>query len=185
MMLKNLIMPGLLFLISGGAVIFVEDGCLAEDQSRTEAKEAAPIFDRVIFIGVKAEKVWQGLTDPQIVNSYYLAPLAKIELKKGGEIYYGSAENRMISGKIEEIEPNRKLSHSFKFAHRPEDPPTIVTYLITPLGEMSQLELRHTGFKSFNATFSDISGGWDVILSSLKTVLETGKPLPWPRPEKK
>jgi hypothetical protein len=56
-----------------------------------------------------------------------------------------------------------------------------VTYDIEPGGDaMCVLYLTHSGFQSKNQTFTDITGGWPVILSSLKTLLETGKPLPWP-----
>lgn len=153
---------------------------LAEPMNNT----AAPIFERTIFIGVPASKVWTGLTDPTIVNQYYLAPLSKIELKPGGEISYGTSESQMITGKIEELETGRKLGHTFQFSHNPNEPPTYVLYSIDPMGDMCALRLRHDRFPSANQTFADISEGWDTILSSLKTLLETGHPLPWPKQQK-
>ena len=49
---------------------------------------------------------------------------------------------------------------------------------------MCSLTVTHTGFKSEDQTFADVTGGWPVILSSLKSVLETGKGMPWPKPGK-
>ena len=39
----------------------------------------------------------------------------------------------------------------------------------------------HGGFGDDERTFKDIAGGWPVMLSNLKTILETGDGLPWPR----
>jgi hypothetical protein len=46
---------------------------------------------------------------------------------------------------------------------------------------MCSLTISHTGFRAEDQTFSDITGGWPVIASSLKTLLETGRGLPWPK----
>lgn len=142
-------------------------------------------YTRTVYIGANAAKVWDALVNPEIVNKYYLAPLAKIELKKGGEIYYGSEKHKMISGVVKEAIPNEKLVHTFKFAHRSKEPSSTVSYAIHEMGEMCALTLKHDGFVSKEGTYQDITFGWETILSSLKTLLETGKTLPWPKPEKK
>jgi hypothetical protein len=46
---------------------------------------------------------------------------------------------------------------------------------------MSSLILTHDDFIKETQTYKDISSGWPIILSSLKTLLETGEELPWPR----
>lgn len=142
-------------------------------------------FTRTVYIGAPAEKVWDALVNPKTVNQYYLAPLHKIELKKDGKIEYGFPKQIMISGKVTEAVTNKKLSHTFKFAHRPTEPESHVTYSIQSMGKMSELRLKHDGFTVPTGTYADVSAGWDSILSSLKTLLETGKPLPWPKPERK
>ena len=152
----------------------------------TPAHEKAlkgPVFERRIFIGVQASKLWQALTDPIIVEKYSLAPLQYIEKKRGGKIYYGSKSKRVIEGMILKYSKGRELVHTFSFSHRPEDPPSRVSYTVTPMGMMSLLHLRHDQFPSANGTFADVTEGWDIILSSLKTLVETGKPLPWPKAE--
>jgi hypothetical protein len=63
-----------------------------------------------------------------------------------------------------------------------DDPETRVAYRIEPIGDaMCSLTISHTGFEAENRTFADIKGGWPVIASCLKTVLETGHGPPWPR----
>ncbi len=152
-----------------------------EQQGDNRTAMAKPVFEQTIFIGVPADKVWDALINPDVVKEYYLAPLAKIDLKVGGEMYYGSAEHKMIDGKIEALESGKKLVHSFAFGHRPDDSPSRVTYEIIEMDKMCALKLTHDGFTEDSATFVDVSGGWPVILSSLKTLLETNGKLPWPK----
>ena len=142
---------------------------------------------RDVYIAVPAEKVWQGVTTPEIVSRYFLTPLLKIDLRVGGVMHYESLGAVTIEAEILELEEEKKLVHSFAFTPETHeevetDPPTRVSYEIWPMGEMSFLELRHTGFRSKNRTFENASVGWDKNLCGLKTVLETGKELPWPQP---
>ena len=162
--------------------LLLSTGANAESSSSRRPKNEL-VYERTIYIGVPTEKLWEALTKPSIVSRYYLAPLAQIELKKGGKLYYGSAENRMIEGEILEIIPQQRLRHSFRFAHRKEDPTSRVTYDLKSLGSMTALRLRHDQFSTRNNTFHDVGQGWDVILSELKTLMETGKKLPWPSQE--
>lgn len=153
----------------------------------SDKKETGHVFERQVFIGAKAEKVWEALVTPAIAEKYFLAPLMKIELKAGGEIKYGRDGKAFIEGKVLEVENGKKLVHSFSFdsgTHKmvEQDAPTKVTYEIEAMGEMCHLTLRHEGFGNKNQTYANVTGGWDVILSSLKTLLETGKTLPWPKP---
>ena len=115
-----------------------------------------------------------------MIDQYYMASAHTLELKKGGKISYGG-ESEMITGKIVEFEEPKRLVHTFKFAGS-YDPETQVAYEIESIGDaMCSLTISHTGFQAEDQTFADIAGGWPVIASSLKTILETGHPLPWPR----
>ena len=148
-------------------------------------KEATTAIERNVYLAVPAENVWQGITTPEIVSRYFLTPLLKIDLKVGGVMHYESLGAVTVEAKILELEEGKKLVHSFAFTPDTHeeveaDPPTQVSYEIWPLGEMSFLELRHKGFPSRNRTFQNATVGWDKNLSGLKTVLETGKVLPWP-----
>ncbi len=139
-----------------------------------------PEFHYTILIAKPAADVWSALTEKKMVDQYYMAPLHTLELKKGGKISYG-VDKEMIIGTITEFEAPKTLGHTFKFAGS-EDPETRVTYEIKAIGDaMCSLTISHTGFEAENQTFADIRGGWPVIASSLKTVLETGKSMPWPK----
>jgi uncharacterized protein YndB with AHSA1/START domain len=154
--------------------------CFTLSLSAEKPTPMTPEFHQTIFIGKPAKEVWDALTTKTTVDQYYMAPLLVLDLKKGGRIAYGR-ETAMIEGMITELDASRKLSHSFRFAAS-TGPETLVAYEVEPVGDaMCALHLTHSGFKKEDQTFADITGGWPVILSSLKTLLETGKPLPWPK----
>jgi len=143
------------------------------------AEPAKPTFHYTIFIARPAQDVWDALTQKPLVDRYYMAPLQKLELEKGGRIAYGD-KVALIMGRVMEIEPPKKLVHSFAFTGS-TDPESVVSYEIAAVGDrMCSLSITHSGFASENQSYTNISGGWPVIASSLKTLLETGKSLPWP-----
>ncbi len=140
-----------------------------------------PEFARTLFVAAPADEVWRAIVEPEVASRYYLMPLTKIELKEGGEITYGEGDPPPISGEIVEVVPGRKLVHTFVFGDCPDDAPSRVTYEIEPMGEMCKLALTHDGFQDETQTYHDVCGGWPVILSCLKTLLETGSEMPWPK----
>ncbi|QIF02965.1 SRPBCC domain-containing protein [Roseimicrobium sp. ORNL1] len=139
-----------------------------------------PCFEQSLFIGAPAAEVWAALTTKAFVDQYYLAPLLVLELQDRGRIAYG-LETPMIEGIVAKVDPPRVLEHTFEFAGTPNSG-SVVTYEIEPVGDsMCLLRLTHMIFKGTDQMIADIREGWPVILSSLKTLLETGKPLPWPK----
>ena len=56
--------------------------------------------------------------------------------------------------------------------------PSRVTYLIEPHGDVVKLTVTHENFAEDSATLPSISFGWPMVLASLKSILETGQPLP-------
>lgn len=143
-------------------------------------------FLRKTYINVPAEKVWEAIITPEIVSKYYLCPLNEIDLVVGGEMMYMMGEQRAIYARITDLEEGKKLCHTFAFTSETHkdvdgDKPTAVTYEIWPMGEMSLLELTHSEFPEMNQTWQNVIEGWHQICSNLKTYLETGETLPWPK----
>lgn len=137
-------------------------------------------FTYALFIAKPAAEVWRALTEKEIVDRYYLAPLFTLDLKKGGRISYGQ-DSEMIVGEIVKIEEGKNLTHTFAFVGA-EDPLTTVSYELEAVGDsMCALTIRHTGYEAGSQGYANISGGWPVIASSLKTLLETGEGMPRPK----
>jgi uncharacterized protein YndB with AHSA1/START domain len=77
-----------------------------------------------------------------------------------------------------EIDPPHRLVHTFHIVHDRDaarEQPSKVTWEITPMGDACRLCLVHEAMGE--ATQRYVNGGWEYILSGLKTLLETGQPL--------
>jgi uncharacterized protein YndB with AHSA1/START domain len=81
------------------------------------------------------------------------------------------------TGEILEAERPRRLAYTFKHeldeAMRKEGA-TKVVFTIEPHGDLVKLTVTHEGFAAGSKLFDGISKGWPAILSSLKSLLETG-----------
>jgi uncharacterized protein YndB with AHSA1/START domain len=142
------------------------------------------VINRRIFIGAPAEEVWRWLVEPELSRQYSLADLFSRPNAPGDPMQYFSklGSHLLIDGEVEEIVEGRKLVHTFQFQSEEPEPQSRVSYELLRYGEaMCCLELRHAGFEPDSDTFRSVSSSWDVLLSSLKTLVETGRPLPWPR----
>ena len=143
---------------------------------------AVTIFRRV-YIGAPAETVWPWLVAPERVREYALYELSRSPAGPGEVIEYRSrlSGEPIVRGVVEELVEGRRLAHSYRLEAAPEDPPGRVVYELLRYGErMCCLEVRHEGVLAGSETERTVSQSWDVILSSLKTLVETGAPLPWP-----
>jgi len=98
---------------------------------------------------------------------------------------YGVGENA-VEGEVLECDPPRRLVQTWKALFGPEfepEPPTRLTWEIEPEGEITRLTVIHdvTDAPSTAAVVSgeiaEAGGGWAWVLSSLKTLLETGQTL--------
>lgn len=142
---------------------------------------AGPHFERCVYIGVPAARLWQAIVDPELARHYYLTPLKQLDLQPGGRIAYGPPGEDLIVGEVVDLEPLVRLTHTFRFTFRPDVKPSRVVFNVEDLGpELSCLWLVHDDFGDDLDTYEDVRIGWDRILSNLKTLLETGKPLKWP-----
>jgi uncharacterized protein YndB with AHSA1/START domain len=84
-----------------------------------------------------------------------------------------------VEGEVLEIDPPRRLVQSFSAhwdAAMEQEEPSRVTWEIEPQGESCRLRVTHEGLTA--AATAQVSGGWPQILSGLKTLIETGEPLP-------
>jgi uncharacterized protein YndB with AHSA1/START domain len=141
-----------------------------------------PSLVYTIYIASTPEKVWQALTRAEFSQQYFFGNSVEIELRIGGAFIVRTPDGALhISGEVIECEPEKKLTVTFNVnwpALIEKLGPTLVTYEIEPAGDAVRLTLT----EAHDRELSDdvLSGGrqgWPAILSSLKSVLETGKPL--------
>jgi len=139
-----------------------------------------------VYIKASPERLWQAITDPAMTQIYYFNSLVESDFAVGSPISYKQPDGSLdIEGEVLEADPPRKLVHSFSTRWEAnDDSPTTVTWEITPMGsETCRLAVTHAGFTSENATYESVRGGWPMILSGLKTLVETGKGLKIETPE--
>jgi uncharacterized protein YndB with AHSA1/START domain len=136
----------------------------------------------VTYIAATPEKVWQALTDPAFTRQYFGGFVIDLEPRAGGAFRLRYPDGRIhISGAVVEWTPPRRfictwLVEGMKdFA---ELPVCLVTYDIETSGDAVKLTMTES--HSWDVPDAILAGGrsgWPAILSGLKSVVETGKPL--------
>ena len=135
-----------------------------------------------LYIAAPAEKVWKGLIDAEATKQYVYGTRLRSTLKKGAPYaYLADGDFTVVDGRILEIEPARRLVMTWS-AHWDEavakDPPSRVTYQLTSVDPTTtKLSLVHDDFAGETATYTGSVASWPLMLSSLKSLLETGRPI--------
>jgi uncharacterized protein YndB with AHSA1/START domain/DNA-binding transcriptional ArsR family regulator len=138
---------------------------------------SAPKHVYEVYIAASPERVWQALTDSELTTQYYYGNTVESDWKPGSPMVYKNPDGtESITCDIVEADPPRRLVHTFHFPGTDESP-SRCTWTIEPRGAASLLVLVHDEFEGETATFKSVAHGWVPILSGLKTLLETGKPL--------
>jgi uncharacterized protein YndB with AHSA1/START domain len=135
-----------------------------------------------IYIRTTPDRLWQALVDPEMTRRYYYGCGFEGTVSAGEPYALRAADGTAaIEGTITEAEPFRRLVTTFhaRFgAGTAEEPPSRVTWEITPLGDVCRLSMVHDDLHGSPQTYAATAGGWPVLISSLKSLMETGEPLP-------
>ena len=141
-----------------------------------------PSLVYTIYIASTPSKVWQALTSAEFSRQYFFGNLVEIEQKVGGAFIVRTPDGALhISGEVIACEPEQKLTVTFNVnwpALIEKLGQTLVTYEIAQAGDAVRLTLTEAHERELGDDI--LAGGrqgWPAILSSLKSVLETGKPL--------
>ena len=146
-------------------------------------------FVYATFIRTTPEKLWESLTSGEFSEKYWFGFRIEVEQKAGGTVRIlppkGMEEHGHHAGKVLVCEPLRKLVYTWNPKDKPElarkrDGLSRVTYELTPMGAQVRLRLIHGNLlpedlENDPNTFRGINNGWPAVLSSLKSLLETGK----------
>jgi uncharacterized protein YndB with AHSA1/START domain len=141
-----------------------------------------PTLVYAIYIKTTPEKAWQALTTGEVSTKYFFGNSVEVDERVGGAYVLRTPDGELhISGEVIECERPRKLTVTFNVnwpALIEKLGPTLVSYEIEPAGDAVKLTLT----ESHDRPLSDdiLSGGrqgWPAIMSSLKSLLETGEPL--------
>ena len=133
-----------------------------------------------IYIAASAEKVWQALTSAEFSRQYFGGLAVEVEERTGGAFVLRAPDGSVhISGEVIECDRPRKLTVTFN-VNWPGLVEALgvefVRYEIEPAGETVRLTMSQLHDRPISDDI--LSGGrqgWPAILSSLKSLLETGK----------
>jgi uncharacterized protein YndB with AHSA1/START domain len=135
-----------------------------------------------IYIKTTPERLWEAITDKEMRARYSFGVGTESEWTQGSE--YRSGVPGVIdiaSGENLEVDPPRRLVQSFKALWSEDvqrEGTSRVTWEIEPVGESCRLAVTHDQLNE--GANSELWGGWPMILSGLKTLLETGEQLDTP-----
>jgi len=133
-----------------------------------------------VFIKATPERIWEAITTPDFTERYFYG--ARIETKDGRRVAHGPNGELWGDEPVLESEPPRRLVHEWRSRYDPElaaEEPSRVTWEIEPQeGGYSLLTVTHDRLEGAPKTAASVAGpGWMMVLSGLKTLLETGEPL--------
>ena len=137
-----------------------------------------------IDICATPSQVWRGIVDPEMTKHYVYGTCRVGDLVKGRPYaYVAEGGFHVVHGTILEIEPERRLVISWKAqwdAAVAADRASRVTYELTAVAPtVTRLHILHDDFDGATATYTGSIEGWQLMLSGLKKLLETGNaPLP-------
>jgi uncharacterized protein YndB with AHSA1/START domain len=141
-------------------------------------------FSYEAYIRASADDVWRAITDGEQTAQYFYGSPVKSNLKTGGDFLYMTPDgkDRMVEATIFAIEPKRRLIlDKYRLLYAPavaEDKPSREAWEVTPMGEMCKVVVVHDELTPDGPTYKDVASGLPLIVSSMKSLLETGQALP-------
>ena len=142
---------------------------------------SASKFVYVTYIRTTPEKLWRALKEPEFTRQYWCETVQECDWKKGATWKLVAPNGKLAdAGEIIEIDPPKKLVLSWQNHLFPEanaEGFSRLTYELQPMGDSVKLSVTHEMERPDSQLIEKVSGGWPHILASLKSLLETGKPL--------
>src|SRR5262245_35612890 len=138
-----------------------------------------------VYVRATPERVWHALTDTETRAKWTFGWLVESDYTPGSTYVAKSPDGSevWIEGENLEVDPPRRLVQTFDAHWDAEvdvEPPTTMTWEIDQFGETCRVRVTHAGLTE--STSDEIYGGTPMILSALKTLLETGEALALPGP---
>lgn len=142
-----------------------------------------PQFVYVTYIASTPEKIFDALTDSELTRQYWFGHCNVSDWKPGSKWEHqdpNDAKKVYIAGKIVENSRPKRLVFTWALPADlgVEEKTSRVTYDLEPADGVVKLTVTHSELEPGSKMAQDISKGWPLVLSSLKSFLETGKPLP-------
>jgi uncharacterized protein YndB with AHSA1/START domain len=142
-----------------------------------------PEFVYVTYIETTPEKLWEALTSSEFSRRYWWNTLVVSDWKVGSPFSLVMDGITTDVGEVLEADRPRRLSYTFHHVTHEaarKERPSRVTFVLEAHGKLTKLTLTHEDFAEGSIVLDGISKGWPAIMSSLKSLLETGTALAIP-----
>jgi uncharacterized protein YndB with AHSA1/START domain len=145
-------------------------------------------FVYVTYIRTTPEKLWAALLEPEFTRQYWFGFTQKSDWKQDSSWQLIDRDGKVTdSGKVLEITPPKRLVISWQNEFMPElaaEGPSRATFELEAQEQLVKLTVTHEIAKEGSKLIQSVSGGWPMVLSGLKSLLETGQVLAIPRKPK-
>ncbi len=136
-----------------------------------------------IYIKTTPERLWEAITDPDMRSKYNFGARQVSDWTPGSryEMGHPGSPEPLGDGENLEVDPPRRLVQSFRALWSEDvksEGTSRVTWEIEPVGDSCRLTVIHDQLRE--DANGELYGGWPMILSGLKTLLETGELLTTP-----
>ena len=136
-----------------------------------------------IYIKTTPERLWKAITDSEIRSKYNFGAVIKSDWTPGSRYEQGHPNGKQLLGEGENLEvvPPRRLVQSMRALWGDDvksEGTSRITWEIEPVGDSCRLTVTHDQLRE--GANDQLYGGWPMILSGLKTYLETGELLTTP-----
>lgn len=152
---------------------------LSELKHSLEERNMEKVFE--IYIKTTPERLWQAITDSEMRRKYTFGAVVTSDWKPGSRYQALGHGSLIFEGENLEIDPPRRLVQSFRALWGEDvkaEGTSRVTWEIEPIGDSCRLTVIHDQLRE--GANAQLYGGWPMVLSGLKTLLETGELLTTP-----
>jgi uncharacterized protein YndB with AHSA1/START domain/DNA-binding transcriptional ArsR family regulator len=152
---------------------------LSDLKNRLENNTMERVFE--IYIKTTPERLWKAITDTEMRSKYTFGAVVTSNWKPGSPYEGVGRGARIFEGENLEVDPPRRLVQSFRALWGEDvksEGTSRVTWEIQPVGDSCRLTVTHDQLRE--GANNQLYGGWPMILSGLKTLLETGEMLTTP-----
>jgi uncharacterized protein YndB with AHSA1/START domain len=135
-----------------------------------------PEFVYTTYIETTPDKLWQTLTDGDFTERYWFGHRVASNWEIGSPYKFTRQGADRVEGKVLAFDPPKRLSYTWDpcSPEAKRERTSRVTFDLEPRGKVVKLTVTHDNLEEGGKTFRDISGGWPMVLASLKSLLETG-----------
>ncbi|MEZ0224630.1 MAG: SRPBCC family protein [Alphaproteobacteria bacterium] len=136
-----------------------------------------PEFVYTTYVKTTPEKLWEAITNPQFARQYWGGNANFSDWKKGSKWQHEDTNNGnavRVAGEVLESTPPKRLVLSWVDPQDATDT-SRVSFDIDLVGGLTRLVVIHNSFKAGSDMAGKVSMGWPLVLSSLKSFLETGE----------